>query len=212
MGSGAWNWLDLGRFLAVAVAGRLVVFMLVVVAPLALEFLSLVCLAMAFLVWLLAGMAAGSWTWWQWRSGTGLGREAAHTAKCHEHAPHAVTDSNASSTISNKYYMSAIKLRSQEVPSFFFFTSVVTHPARSGLPLLVWMRATPWRHGCLDNCMRKPQFVRPGLLVVLLFLLDASIGMEDNGPGKNKTHAEWKMLIGQGPDALAWSNCWISLA
>ena len=61
--------------------------------PGALEFLSLVCLAMVFLVWLLAaGMAAGSWTWWQWRSGTGLGREAAHTAKCHEHAPHAVTD------------------------------------------------------------------------------------------------------------------------
>ena len=89
----------------------------------------------------------------------------------------------------------------------FGWSCVVTHPAGS----VIAMRATPENHGCLENST-KAEFLRAGLLVVLLFLLDGSIGMEDHGPGKNKTRAEWKILIGQGPDALAWSNCWISLA
>ena len=89
----------------------------------------------------------------------------------------------------------------------FGWPCLVTHPAAS----IRAMRATPENHGCLENSTTA-EFLRAALLVVLLFLLDASIGMEDHGPGKNKTRAEGKMLLGQGPDALAWSNCWISLA
>ena len=194
MGTGSLA--ELGLFLAelglfLAMLGRLVILDLVVglvLAPLDLEFLA----AMALPVVLLAA----SLLWVPWLLGPGVGGSGTVELAWTESCPHnEVQRWNASSTATS---ITCLQYNCPPSKSSFFsqehcfgWSCVVTHPAGS----IIAMRATPGNDGCLENST-KAEFLRAGLLVVLLFLLDASIGMEDHGPGKTKTHAEWKMIIG----------------